>query len=46
MILSVDGRPIAGALYLEFNSCLYRLKTAFDPAFARFSPGYLLTHLV
>ena len=32
-ILSADGQPIA-VLYLEFNSCLHRFKSAFDPQFA------------
>jgi CelD/BcsL family acetyltransferase involved in cellulose biosynthesis len=37
--LSLDGRPIAFALYLQLERTIYGLTMAFDPAFARFSPG-------
>jgi CelD/BcsL family acetyltransferase involved in cellulose biosynthesis len=37
--LSLDGRPIAFALYLQLERTVYGLTMAFDPAYARFSPG-------
>jgi CelD/BcsL family acetyltransferase involved in cellulose biosynthesis len=37
--LSLDGRPIAFALYLQLERTIYGLVMAFDPAFARFGPG-------
>jgi CelD/BcsL family acetyltransferase involved in cellulose biosynthesis len=41
--LRLDGRAIAFAYCLESNGIHYQLKTGFDPEFANFSPGVLLT---
>jgi CelD/BcsL family acetyltransferase involved in cellulose biosynthesis len=37
--LSLDGRPIAFALYLQLERTIYGLTMGFDPEYARFSPG-------
>lgn len=37
--LTVDGQAISFALYLQLERRLYGVGMAFDPAFARFSPG-------
>ena len=37
--VSLDGRPVAFALSLQFAGTLYGLRMGFDPAYARFSPG-------
>ena len=37
--LTVDRQPIAFALYLQLERTIYGLTMAFDPTFARFSPG-------
>jgi CelD/BcsL family acetyltransferase involved in cellulose biosynthesis len=37
--LRLNGRAISYALYLQFERTLYGVGMAFDPAFARFSPG-------
>lgn len=42
-VLRVDGRAVAVALDLVHREVLYGLKAAFDPEFARFSPGQLMT---
>lgn len=42
-VLRVDGRAVAVALDLVHRQVLYGLKAAFDPEFARFSPGQLMT---
>jgi CelD/BcsL family acetyltransferase involved in cellulose biosynthesis len=41
-LLRVDGRPVAFDLSLEDGGIHYLLKTGYDPAFARHSPGNLL----
>ena len=41
--LSLDGRPIATGAMLRAQSRAYYWKTAYDPAFAPFSPGLQLT---
>lgn len=41
-LLRVDGRAVAFTLVLAHRDVLYGLKTAYDPGFARFSPGQLL----
>jgi CelD/BcsL family acetyltransferase involved in cellulose biosynthesis len=38
--LRVDGRPIAFALALQLPGRAYGLNMAFDPAYARFGPGF------
>lgn len=42
-ILSVAGRPAAAALVRVRNRALFLLKTAYNPAFAAYAPGQLLT---
>ncbi len=37
--LRLDGRPIAFSLHLLFERTVYGVAMAFDPAFARYSPG-------
>jgi CelD/BcsL family acetyltransferase involved in cellulose biosynthesis len=44
--LRLDGRAIAFAYAFELNRTLYSLKTGYDPAYARFSPGIVLQHLM
>jgi CelD/BcsL family acetyltransferase involved in cellulose biosynthesis len=41
-LLRVDGRPIAAQVLLYGGTMAYTWKTAFDAAFAKFSPGALL----
>lgn len=41
--LSLDGRPIAAGLVAVAGRRAFYLKTAYDEALARFSPGLLLT---
>jgi CelD/BcsL family acetyltransferase involved in cellulose biosynthesis len=41
-LLRVDGTPIAAQVLLYSGNVAYTWKTAFDAAFARFSPGALL----
>jgi len=41
-LLRVDGRPIAAQVLLYCGTMAYTWKTAFDAAFAKFSPGALL----
>jgi CelD/BcsL family acetyltransferase involved in cellulose biosynthesis/predicted ATP-grasp superfamily ATP-dependent carboligase len=41
--LKLDGRAIAFHYYLVFARRMYVYRLAFDPAFARFSPGLLAT---
>jgi CelD/BcsL family acetyltransferase involved in cellulose biosynthesis len=41
--LKLDGRPIAFHYYLVFARRMYVYRLAFDPEFARFSPGLLAT---
>jgi len=41
-LLRVDGKPIAAQVLLYSGSMAYTWKTAFDAAFAKFSPGALL----
>ncbi len=42
----LDGRPIAAGLVLTAGSRAWYLKTAYDEAFARFSPGVILSHAI
>jgi hypothetical protein len=42
-ILSVAGRPAAAQLVRVWNRTLFLLKTAYDPAFASYAPGQLIT---
>jgi CelD/BcsL family acetyltransferase involved in cellulose biosynthesis len=42
-LLSLGGRPIAAGAVLRSGSRAFYWKTAFDPAFARLSPGVQLT---
>ena len=41
-LLRVDGRPIAAQVLLYSGATAYTWKTAFDAAFAKYSPGALL----
>jgi CelD/BcsL family acetyltransferase involved in cellulose biosynthesis len=41
-LLRVDGKPIAAQVLLYCGTMAYTWKTAFDAAFAKFSPGALL----
>ncbi len=41
-LLRVDGRAVATQVLLYSGATAYTWKTAFDPEFARFSPGALL----
>jgi CelD/BcsL family acetyltransferase involved in cellulose biosynthesis len=41
--LMLDGRPIAAGAVLVSGPRAYYWKTAFDPAYAQYSPGVLLT---
>src|SRR5207302_10634129 len=41
--LKLDGRPIAFHYYLVFAQRMYVYRLAFDPEFARYSPGLLAT---
>ena len=43
LTLKLDGRPIAFHYYLVFARRMYVYRLAFDPEFARFSPGLLAT---
>lgn len=43
MFLRLDGRPIAFQYNLVQNGVWYYIKGGYDPAYARFSPGRLLT---
>lgn len=41
-----DGKPIAAGVVLRSGSRAWYWKTAYDEAFARFSPGLLLSHAI
>jgi CelD/BcsL family acetyltransferase involved in cellulose biosynthesis len=41
--LKIDGRPVAFHYYLALEGRMYVYRIAFDPAFARFSPGLINT---
>lgn len=41
-LLRVDGRPIAAQVLMYGGATAYTWKTAFDPDFAKYSPGALL----
>jgi CelD/BcsL family acetyltransferase involved in cellulose biosynthesis len=43
LILRVGGRPVACNYYLLLDGTMYFHELAFDPAFGRFSPGYVAT---
>jgi CelD/BcsL family acetyltransferase involved in cellulose biosynthesis len=45
-MLLLDGRPIAAGLVLTAGARVWYLKTAYDEAYARFSPGLLVSHAV
>ena len=44
--LRLDGRPLAFDLCLECHKIHYLIKTGFDPAYRKLSPGKLLRHLM
>jgi CelD/BcsL family acetyltransferase involved in cellulose biosynthesis len=44
--IRLDGRAIAFDYCFEPNRTHYLLKTGYDPAYARFSPGKVLRHLM
>jgi CelD/BcsL family acetyltransferase involved in cellulose biosynthesis len=44
--LQLDGRALAFDYCLEYDKIHYVLKTGYDPAFERFSPGKVLRHLM
>jgi CelD/BcsL family acetyltransferase involved in cellulose biosynthesis len=41
--MKLDGRPLAFKLFFALEGRIYFYRSAFDPAFARFSPGVLTT---
>jgi CelD/BcsL family acetyltransferase involved in cellulose biosynthesis len=41
--MKIDGRPVAFHYYLTLEGRMYVHRIAFDPAFARFSPGVINT---
>lgn len=43
VLLRMDGKPIAGGLVLSSAGRAFYFKTAYDEAFARMSPGTLIT---
>lgn len=43
VLMRMDGKPIAGGLVLSSASRAFYFKTAYDEAFARCSPGALIT---
>ncbi|MDP2801571.1 MAG: GNAT family N-acetyltransferase [Phreatobacter sp.] len=45
-MLLLDGRPIAAGLVLSAGDRAWYLKTTYDEAFARYSPGVLLSHAI
>jgi CelD/BcsL family acetyltransferase involved in cellulose biosynthesis len=45
-LLRLDGRPIAAGVTLIAGGRAWYLKTAYDEAFARFSPGVLLSQSI
>jgi CelD/BcsL family acetyltransferase involved in cellulose biosynthesis len=45
-MLLLDGRPIAAGLVLTAGARAWYLKTAYDEAFARYSPGLLVSHAI
>jgi CelD/BcsL family acetyltransferase involved in cellulose biosynthesis len=46
VFLRLDGRAIAFDYCFELNRTHYLLKTGYDPAYAKFSPGKLLRHQI
>jgi len=44
--LRLDGQPLAFDFCLECHRIHYMLKTGYDPAYATFSPGKVLRHLM
>ena len=44
--LRLDERALAFDFCLEYHKFHYMLKTGYDPAYARFSPGKVLRHLM
>jgi CelD/BcsL family acetyltransferase involved in cellulose biosynthesis len=44
--LRLDGQPLAFDFCLECHKIHYLIKTGYDPAYARFSPGKILRHLM
>jgi CelD/BcsL family acetyltransferase involved in cellulose biosynthesis len=45
-ILTLDGAPIAVCLNLQVGRTSFAIKTAYDEAYRRFSPGLVLEYLV
>ncbi len=41
-LLTLDGRPVAGGIVVEARDRAWFWKTAYDEAYARFSPGLIL----
>ena len=44
--LRLDGQPLAFDFCLESHKIHYLIKTGYDPAYAKFSPGKILRHLM
>src|SRR5215212_445860 len=44
--LRLNGRAIAFDYCLEHNDCHYLLKTGYNPAYRKYSPGMILRHLM
>lgn len=45
-LLKIEGRTVAYEYNLRFGQSIYALKVAYDPAYARRSPGHLLTRFI
>jgi CelD/BcsL family acetyltransferase involved in cellulose biosynthesis len=46
ILLSGEGRPMAGIICCSFEQTLYALHTVYDPGFSQYSPGKLLMGLM
>ena len=43
LTMRLDGTPIAFHYWLQYEGCMYVHRLAFDPAFAKYSPGLIAT---
>ena len=43
LTMRIDGSPIAFHYWLQYAGCMYVHRLAFDPAFAKYSPGLIAT---
>jgi CelD/BcsL family acetyltransferase involved in cellulose biosynthesis len=44
--VTVDGTPLAGRFGVRLGETYYGLKSAFDPEYATYGPGHMMTHAV